>query len=243
MDVEMSDVSQTETEMRPLAAKTTSLGSDEVDAPVKNAPFEPMESGAALTQNSVTGSDAMQHPEPVSHASEAHSGAQESSDHTEVDKSHAPEATVPITNTTAVPIPSITSSTSPGADTKSETPETAANANTQEPTIAKTPQEITLDDLKAQKAALLASLATLPAIRVLMEEKAMSDAEASGGDDEPTEADIMAAANKIVKDHIKLLHEYNELKDVGQGLMGLIADSRAVRIVEVQEEFGIEAKD
>jgi hypothetical protein len=107
------------------------------------------------------------------------------------------------------------------------------------PTIAKTPQEITLAELKAQKAALLASLATLPAIQVLMEE----NAEPTQGDEEPTESEIMAAANKIVKDHIRLLHEYNELKDVGQGLMGLISDQRGVRIVEVQEEFGIDAKD
>ncbi|KAF2026680.1 hypothetical protein EK21DRAFT_115631 [Setomelanomma holmii] len=106
-------------------------------------------------------------------------------------------------------------------------------------TATKTPQEIILAELKAQKTALLASLATLPAIQVLMEE----NAETSDGDDEPTEKDIMAAANKIVKDHIKLLHEYNELKDVGQGLMGLIADQRGVRIVAVQEEFGIDAKD
>lgn len=109
------------------------------------------------------------------------------------------------------------------------------------PTPPKSPQEITLADLKAQKAALLASLATLPAIQVLIEETASSQLELS--DDEPTDTDIMAAANKIVKDHIKLLHEYNELKDVGQGLMGLIADQRGVRIVEVQDEFGIDAKD
>jgi hypothetical protein len=111
------------------------------------------------------------------------------------------------------------------------------------PTPSKTPQEITLAELKAQKSAMLASLATLPAIQVLMEENASANAKTSDSEDEPTEADIMVAANKIVKDHIKLLHEYNELKDVGQGLMGLIADQRGVRIVEVQEEFGIEAND
>ncbi|KAH7087844.1 Swi5-domain-containing protein [Paraphoma chrysanthemicola] len=111
--------------------------------------------------------------------------------------------------------------------------------SSQEPLVAKTPQEITLAELKAQKAALLASLATLPAIQILMEESA----ETIDGDDEPTESEIVAAANKIVKDHIKLLHEYNELKDVGQGLMGLIADQRGVRIVEVQEEFGVDAND
>ncbi|CAE7008541.1 hypothetical protein CFE70_001605 [Pyrenophora teres f. teres 0-1] len=107
----------------------------------------------------------------------------------------------------------------------------------------KNPQEITIGELRAQKAALLAALGALPAIQVLMEETASSDAEMGNGADDPTEADIMSAANKIVKEHIKLLHEYNELKDVGQGLMGLIADQRGVRIVEVQEEFGIEAND
>jgi len=111
------------------------------------------------------------------------------------------------------------------------------------PTPARSPQEITLAELKAQKSAMLASLAALPAIQVLMEENASADIEMTEADEEPTEADIMTAANKIVKDHIKLLHEYNELKDVGQGLMGLIADQRGVRIIEVQEEFGIEAQD
>jgi hypothetical protein len=115
-----------------------------------------------------------------------------------------------------------------------------APIETSEP--AKTPQEITLAELRAQKSAMLASLAALPAIQVLMEEQARAT-NASDNDDEPTEADIMLAANKIVKDHIKLLHEYNELKDVGQGLMGLIADQRGVRIVEVNEEFGIEEGD
>ena len=46
-----------------------------------------------------------------------------------------------------------------------------------------------------------------------------------------------------VKRHIRLLHEYNEIKDVGQGLMGLIADARGVRQVEVQREFGVGQAD
>ncbi|CAN9385655.1 unnamed protein product [Alternaria alternata] len=107
----------------------------------------------------------------------------------------------------------------------------------------KTSQETTLDEMRAQKAALLASLGALPAIQVLIEEHALSDTELDDANDVPTETDIMAAANKIVKEHIKLLHEYNELKDMGQGLMGLIADQRGARIVEVQEEFGIDAAD
>ncbi len=62
-------------------------------------------------------------------------------------------------------------------------------------------------------------------------------------DDAPSESDVMLAANELVKKHIKLLQQYNELKDVGQGLMGLIADQRGLRIVEVQETFGIESQD
>lgn len=50
-------------------------------------------------------------------------------------------------------------------------------------------------------------------------------------------------AHAVVKRHIKLLHEYNEIKDIGQGLMGLIADSKGMRYVDVQSEFGIVPSD
>jgi DNA repair protein Swi5/Sae3 len=40
-----------------------------------------------------------------------------------------------------------------------------------------------------------------------------------------------------------LLHEYNEIKDAAQGLMGLIADARGVRQVEVEKEFGVKEGD
>jgi len=111
------------------------------------------------------------------------------------------------------------------------------------PAPAKTSQEITLSELKAQRTALIASLATLPSVQDLIAEAGSSDTLVQNADLEPAEADIVAAAQKIVKKHIKLLHEYNEIKDIGQGLMGLIADQRGARIVEVQEEFGIDSKD
>ncbi|KAI5287143.1 hypothetical protein KEM52_001724 [Ascosphaera acerosa] len=41
----------------------------------------------------------------------------------------------------------------------------------------------------------------------------------------------------VTRRHIRLLHDYNEIKDVGQGLLGLIAESRGCRYVEVQEEY------
>jgi DNA repair protein Swi5/Sae3 len=50
-------------------------------------------------------------------------------------------------------------------------------------------------------------------------------------------------ADAVVKAHIKLLHSYNEIKDVGLGLMGLIADGRGVRLGEVMAEFGVGGKD
>lgn len=42
-----------------------------------------------------------------------------------------------------------------------------------------------------------------------------------------------------VKAHIKLLHDYNEIRDVGQGLMGIIADTKGVRVRDVYQDFGV----
>lgn len=64
------------------------------------------------------------------------------------------------------------------------------------------------------------------------------------GDDAETRAQTAVdAANIRIKAHIKQLQDYNDIKDVGTQLMGLIAEKRGVRIVEVQDEFGIEADD
>lgn len=126
---------------------------------------------------------------------------------------------------------------------ESEPPTPQLVMNSKQPAKAMTPQETTLAELKAQRTALLASLAALPDIRDLIAEHESADAATQSSESQPTDTQVTAAANKIVKKHIKLLHQYNELKDVGQGLMGLIADQRGVRIVEVQEEFGIDSKD
>jgi len=50
-------------------------------------------------------------------------------------------------------------------------------------------------------------------------------------------------AAETVKKHIKLLHDYNDIRDVGQGLVGMIADNRGVRIGELYGEFGVGLKD
>ena len=61
-------------------------------------------------------------------------------------------------------------------------------------------------------------------------------------DDEKAKA-ALASANAVIKEHIQLLHRYNEIKDIGQGLMGLIADKRGARIKEIMEDYGIGDKD
>lgn len=50
-------------------------------------------------------------------------------------------------------------------------------------------------------------------------------------------------AAETVKQHIKLLHDYNDIRDIGQGLIGMIADNRGVRIGEIYGEFGVGFKD
>lgn len=50
-------------------------------------------------------------------------------------------------------------------------------------------------------------------------------------------------AAETVKTHIKLLHDYNDIRDIGQGLIGMIADNRGVRIGDLYEEFGVDVKD
>jgi len=55
--------------------------------------------------------------------------------------------------------------------------------------------------------------------------------------------DVIMLAHKIVKRHIALLGRYNEVRDIGQGLLGMIADQRGIRIVDVMEEFGVVGKE
>ena len=141
---------------------------------------------------------------------------------------HAKETT-PVTKSTNAPEP-------PQAE-KANSP--AAN----DASVNPTPQETLLSTLRAQHAALITSLTSLPPIQDLVAEDPDSDLMCHPSLSEPSAADIMAAANRVVKKHIRLLHEYNEIKDVAQGIMGLIADSRGVRIVDVQDEFGVDAND
>lgn len=58
-------------------------------------------------------------------------------------------------------------------------------------------------------------------------------------DEEVPDEEALQAARRTARSHIGLLQEYNEMRDVAQGLMGLIAEKRGVRIVEVMGELGV----
>ncbi|KAF2226124.1 Swi5-domain-containing protein [Elsinoe ampelina] len=52
--------------------------------------------------------------------------------------------------------------------------------------------------------------------------------------------EALAQARKARVDHVKLLGRYNDIKDVAQGLIGMIAEQRSCRVKEVMEELGID---
>lgn len=136
---------------------------------------------------------------------------------------------------------------------KSKTSSPQRGHKLQSPKSLKSDPSTTIADLTAQRAALLDSFASIPSISPLLQAQNQptastladtdSGASASVISSSPPDTAVLGAAKNIIAQHIKLLHTYNEIKDIGQGLMGLIADARGVRIVEVQEEFGIGVKD
>lgn len=115
----------------------------------------------------------------------------------------------------------------------------------------------TIADLTTQRSALLATFTAIPSISAQLHPKSTQNGsqisssasstaslgavkDPRGSEDDEATLDL---AKTVINRHIKLLHTYNEIRDIGQGLMGLIADARGVRIKEVQEEFGIDGKD
>ncbi|CAD6499746.1 BgTH12-03854 [Blumeria graminis f. sp. triticale] len=55
--------------------------------------------------------------------------------------------------------------------------------------------------------------------------------------------ELRAPAADTVRMHIELLHAYNEIRDVGQGLIGMLAEQQGVRIGSLYENFGVGIKD
>jgi hypothetical protein len=105
-----------------------------------------------------------------------------------------------------------------------------------------------LQALQSKKSTLSQTLATLKSERAHLATQAKLPSGLPLPTTTPTGAaltddELLASALKssavVIKSHIALLHKYNEIKDIGQGLMGLIADKRDCRVVSVMEEFGV----
>ncbi|KAF2158206.1 hypothetical protein K461DRAFT_274448 [Myriangium duriaei CBS 260.36] len=51
------------------------------------------------------------------------------------------------------------------------------------------------------------------------------------------------SARRARAERIRLLSKYNEVKDVAQGLIGLVAEMRACRVVDVMRDLDVEDDD
>ena len=125
-------------------------------------------------------------------------------------------------------------------------PNPTSNDSTSDTTQDQPPPNPRLASLQNKHASLATKLAGLQAERLCLVNQtklpsglAMAD---TWSEDEKTRY-ALSGANAVIKDHIRLLHEYNEIKDIGQGLMGLVAEGRGVRIKAVMEDFGMGEKD
>ena len=66
-----------------------------------------------------------------------------------------------------------------------------------------------------------------------------------GGEIELTDNDqaALAYSNQVFSRHISLLKKYNEIKDITQGMLSIIAEKEGRRLAEIMEEYGLDEKD
>jgi hypothetical protein len=110
--------------------------------------------------------------------------------------------------------------------------------------ISSSGRDTQLDDLRARQAALESTIAELLSQRTSLVDSKSPTFDLHESEDTETRAKLAVdAANIKIKSQIKQLQQYNDIKDIGTQLMGLIAEKRGCRIGEVQEEFGINPDD
>jgi len=72
-----------------------------------------------------------------------------------------------------------------------------------------------------------------------------SDLQFRGGAIELTDNDqaALAYSSQVFSRHISLLKKYNEIKDIAQGMLSIIAEKEGRRLAEIMEEYGLDSKD
>ena len=120
--------------------------------------------------------------------------------------------------------------------------------------------EATVVDLDAQREKLITAFISLPstkdilptpstkqdadaAVAVAVNERQQADAVDTDTSSPATDDAALTAAKAAIARHISLLHSYNAIRDIGQGLFGLIADGRGVRVRDIHAEFGMNETD
>ncbi|KAG9519907.1 hypothetical protein KCV07_g4580, partial [Aureobasidium melanogenum] len=128
-------------------------------------------------------------------------------------------------------------------DNLSSSPTAPLKSNTSSRTSS-SGRDTQLDALRARQAALEATLAELLSQRTSLINALSPTLDTQAPEDAETRAKLAVdAANTKIKSQIKQLQQYNDIKDIGTQLMGIIAEKRGCRIGEVQEEFGINPDD
>ena len=97
--------------------------------------------------------------------------------------------------------------------------------------------------LASRKTSLEARLAELQAKRSNLVAKGHDAKSPCDSSPEQQATQALTSAHAVIKSHIALLQRYNEMKDVGLGLMGMVAESRGVRVSSVLEDYGMSDKD
>ncbi|KAL9090132.1 MAG: hypothetical protein Q9165_005412 [Trypethelium subeluteriae] len=57
--------------------------------------------------------------------------------------------------------------------------------------------------------------------------------------DSTPDAEKIQRCKAIIDTYVRSLHDFNEMKDLAQGLVGLVAERRGVRMQELLKEYGV----
>ncbi|PQE10354.1 hypothetical protein CJF32_00000892 [Rutstroemia sp. NJR-2017a WRK4] len=126
--------------------------------------------------------------------------------------------------------PNIQATEKEGSRSSSKVSGTASISRSESPSASQN-KEILFAELKAIKITSLQNRISTLETELLAQRQRLADAK----------QELRAPADETVKRHIRLLHQYNDIKDVGQGLLGMVAENRGVRIGELyaEGEFGV----